>query len=434
MGQTSSSQPGTSERLCDDYDLSEESSASYESGSYDEYSEGDEDDASHHREQGVNDDGEEKEVGHVLSDKTNGNGGTMKRKEQTHKSTKEKSKATAPLAQDQNQLLSHKIDENKNTSTAPTSITGVATTVTPGTVTFTTFSAGHHKDLDLLVVSKDDLKHHLDNVYFTKADVKTISKTLDHSDVATQTWYLYQQQQQRQQQQQDEKENQNKDANNHTTTPASDPSQPSSYSSEKQNDHMQVALNILQLSPHIKSLRFKLVPSKISECNFWNAVFFLLEHSSVRSALQQYQHQPSHENQLLTLSNGKHTQNGQSSGSSNSHNNSNDQSIVLHETIQKQNEEILNLRNQLIKTRKELESFTKSNQLQHKGKWVMSKESIEFLALDEEIKTQLREGKQKRLQDVHDQMKFILDTDDLSNSRGSWGCCGQTKFSGQCMS
>ena len=62
----------------------------------------------------------------------------------------------------------------------------------------------------------------------------------------------------------------------------------------------------------------------------------------------------------------------------------------------------------------------------------MEKESIEFLSLDEEIKKKLRDGKQKRLQDVHEQMKFILDSDEIQDSRGKWDCCGCETYGGTC--
>mmetsp|Transcript_8721 Transcript_8721/g.13043 ORF Transcript_8721/g.13043 Transcript_8721/m.13043 type:complete len:129 (+) Transcript_8721:807-1193(+) len=45
--------------------------------------------------------------------------------------------------------------------------------------------------------------------------------------------------------------------------------------------HMQVAMFILKVSPSIKNFRFKLVPAKLSESNFWNAVFYLIQSRGV---------------------------------------------------------------------------------------------------------------------------------------------------------
>jgi hypothetical protein len=36
--------------------------------------------------------------------------------------------------------------------------------------------------------------------------------------------------------------------------------------------------------------------------------------------------------------------------------------------------------------------------------------------------------KQKRLDEVRSQMKFILDTDDIKDSYGKWSCCGEEEY------
>jgi hypothetical protein len=68
----------------------------------------------------------------------------------------------------------------------------------------------------------------------------------------------------------------------------------------------------------------------------------------------------------------------------------------------------------------------------HLGKWVMDKEAIEFLSLEEEIKQQLREGKKKRMIELNEQMKFILDSDHIKDSRGKWDCCGIPMYCSEC--
>ena len=62
----------------------------------------------------------------------------------------------------------------------------------------------------------------------------------------------------------------------------------------------------------------------------------------------------------------------------------------------------------------------------------MEKESQEFLALDEEIKSKLRDGKEQRLRDVKEQMKFIIDSDDVKDTRGKWDCCGSRDYTSPC--
>ena len=73
----------------------------------------------------------------------------------------------------------------------------------------------------------------------------------------------------------------------------------------------------------------------------------------------------------------------------------------------------------------------KNKNLNHdkdRGKWVMDKDCQEFLSLDKETRDKLREAKKKRLDDVREQMKFILDGDDESYSRGYWDGNGQTSY------
>ncbi len=65
---------------------------------------------------------------------------------------------------------------------------------------------------------------------------------------------------------------------------------------------------------------------------------------------------------------------------------------------------------------------------QHTGEWVMDQDSIDFLAYPPELKDNLRMEKRKRLQEVKAQMKFILDSDKVEDTNGRWSCCGQTEY------
>ena len=64
----------------------------------------------------------------------------------------------------------------------------------------------------------------------------------------------------------------------------------------------------------------------------------------------------------------------------------------------------------------------------HKGRWIVDKDCREFLALDEEVKTRLREGKNKRVQEIFNELKFILNSDDEREARGRWDCCGKNEY------
>ena len=66
----------------------------------------------------------------------------------------------------------------------------------------------------------------------------------------------------------------------------------------------------------------------------------------------------------------------------------------------------------------------------HTGTWMVSKDSLEFLALPAEAKLALRTEKQKRLKKVADEMNFILDSDTLDATHGQWDCCHSTTYDG----
>lgn len=68
------------------------------------------------------------------------------------------------------------------------------------------------------------------------------------------------------------------------------------------------------------------------------------------------------------------------------------------------------------------------SQQSHKGNWEMHPDCKEFMKLDDHLKENLRKEKEKRLGEVLSQMKFILDTDDIKDSYGSWSCCGEEKY------
>ena len=62
----------------------------------------------------------------------------------------------------------------------------------------------------------------------------------------------------------------------------------------------------------------------------------------------------------------------------------------------------------------------------------MSQDSIQFLEYPQDAKVALRTEKQKRLKRVQDEMKFILDSDNIEDSHGEWSCCKKTNYFDEC--
>ena len=193
--------------------------------------------------------------------------------------------------------------------------------------------------------------------------------------------------------------------------------------------HMQVALFMLKVSPTLKLLRFKMVPAKLSENYFWNAVFYLLLNNDQYDA------------ETVTDAG---TSNGNANGNANGQTllNSpqlhlaNNSDTAIHTIVAQKDEEIAQLKQQLLQAKAQAQAQAQQTATggtpTHNGKWIMSKESLEFLSLDDEIKQKLRDGKNKRLADMQEQMKFILDSDHVKDSSGSWNCCGGKDYQGQC--
>eukprot|EP00553_Chaetoceros_curvisetus_P010698 CAMPEP_0204619978 /NCGR_PEP_ID=MMETSP0717-20131115/6158_1 /ASSEMBLY_ACC=CAM_ASM_000666 /TAXON_ID=230516 /ORGANISM="Chaetoceros curvisetus" /LENGTH=182 /DNA_ID=CAMNT_0051634061 /DNA_START=120 /DNA_END=668 /DNA_ORIENTATION=+ len=180
----------------------------------------------------------------------------------------------------------------------------------------------------------------------------------------------------------------------------------------------------------------------MTESKFWNAVFYLIQSNGAL---------PPPPTPTLTLTPAPtitSTQDVSITGTTM------ETETTMQLLLQQKNEEIAQLKEQISKLRLERDlkatatatatatsmSNGTSNSNNHNtihycshcgdrnGKWVMEKESTEFLSLDEEIKSKLREAKKKRLEEVHEQMKFILDTDDMKDSRGQWSCCGNDNY------
>ena len=255
------------------------------------------------------------------------------------------------------------------------------------------------------------------------------------------------------------------------------------------DDHVNMALTILQTAPHLKDIRFRLVSNKMKEEKFWAAMFGVLNYAGIdvdnvagkinddyetgdddfddRYGREQSppQSPPEQPTQKYDESNGYYYE-------SSSVDATNTPQIYLEE-FQKQKELIHRLQKSLReanhKTRKlalelqkernkssdkaaingndggssssgrevhvdsSMNGLPAQKQKPHKGKWEMHPDCRDFLGLDEHLKVNLREGKQKRVEEVLSQMKFILDSDDVKDTYGEWSCCGEEKYSSSCQ-
>eukprot|EP00956_Cyclotella_meneghiniana_P015083 scaffold22859_cov54-Cyclotella_meneghiniana.AAC.3 len=247
------------------------------------------------------------------------------------------------------------------------------------------------------------------------------------------------------------------------------------------DEHVPLALEILSVHPYLKDVRFKLVPSKMPEEKFWAALFGILNDGAVDidkligdvttdAILDDYDTGDEVElNRSASSPSSVKAKSAQSPHRDFQVDSSNTTSPYLEE-IQAQNELISRLQKSLreanhkirklgIEVHKERnkrhsEGIANGNDTmgqthrgkhpsscprcnsklgiestsQHSGTWEMHKDCEEFLKLDDHLKENLRKEKEKRLNEVLSQMKFILDSDDMKDTYGKWSCCGKEEY------
>lgn len=251
------------------------------------------------------------------------------------------------------------------------------------------------------------------------------------------------------------------------------------------NEHVNMALAILRAAPHLKDIRFRLVPNKMKEEKFWAALFGVLNYAGIdiddvagkinddyETGDDDFDDQYGREQSPPQSPPEQQIQNNyDSNGYYESNVDATTTPQIYLEEIQKQKNLIHRLQKCLReanhKTRKlalELQkernkSINKAaingghegsnsgrevhvdslmnglsahQQNPHKGKWEFHPDCRDFLSLDEHLKLNLREGKQKRVEEVLSQMKFILDSDDIKDTYGKWSCCGEEGYSCSC--
>jgi len=230
---------------------------------------------------------------------------------------------------------------------------------------------------------------------------------------------------------------------------------------------VKVAMRILSASDHVRHLRFRLVPARLKEPIFWSSLLGILRygkgwvmiaeeerlehhHDHQHNQHNQHQQQDPQEQQAKQHKKGG----GTSSSASDATTDIANGTESLRQHIRQRDAEVAQLRRALEASKAKIRSLEKEvaekaaaakeptatpaavssttvplpTAKSHKGEWVMDRDSQDFLALDEELKANLRGEKAKRLRDVREQMRFILDTDDVACSNGEWSCCKKKEY------
>jgi len=230
------------------------------------------------------------------------------------------------------------------------------------------------------------------------------------------------------------------------------------------DEHVPLALQILSAHPHLKDVRFKLVPGRMAEEKFWAALFAILNDGVVNVEDEtddvkiEDDYETSDEMEMDNYCN-VHTLATKVTQSISSADESNARLPYLEE-IHAQQELISRLQKSLREANDKIRKLCQKHDEEgiingdeyhksqyrnhpsmcprcnsklgsirpHSGKWEMHPDCKEFLKLDDHLKRNLREEKEKRLNEVVSQMKFILDTDEMKDTYGKWSCCGQEEY------
>jgi len=232
------------------------------------------------------------------------------------------------------------------------------------------------------------------------------------------------------------------------------PAASSSHSSTRRPDptnETALAVRLCQLLNELALLRFRLVPTRLKEDKFWMATLLLLKERLVEYNAARDDNLDDEEEELLDNNNNHKSQNAKMMNGSGGKKNHNSTTDGLERQIKIQKVQIAKLKRQVQELEAKLEMASRKNSStqqpqphnhtnnnnhkappHHKGSWSMDPDSKEFLEYPEEVKENLRAEKQKRLEQVRKEMKFILDSDEIHHTNGKWDCCGQDKFHASC--
>mmetsp|Transcript_32481 Transcript_32481/g.63558 ORF Transcript_32481/g.63558 Transcript_32481/m.63558 type:complete len:244 (+) Transcript_32481:114-845(+) len=68
----------------------------------------------------------------------------------------------------------------------------------------------------------------------------------------------------------------------------------------------------------------------------------------------------------------------------------------------------------------------------HQGQWALTADAKEFINLPDDLKTNMRREKAKRISTVISEMAYVLESDAPENAPGQWSCCSATTFYSAC--
>lgn len=223
-----------------------------------------------------------------------------------------------------------------------------------------------------------------------------------------------------------------------------------------------LAVRLSQLLSELALLRFRMVPARLKEDKFWMATLALLKERLVEyNAARLYFQEEASESRNHYNENGgagKHAHmNGTTATTTrktihdtncNGHptNDLEHQVKAQKAHIAKLTKKVKELEDKLTAaasskvtpTKKKTSSFPSKSPTasqassSHRGSWRMDPDSKEFLNYPPEIKENLRAEKQRRLQQVQKEMKFILDSDEIHDTHGKWDCCGARNYHASC--
>jgi hypothetical protein len=234
---------------------------------------------------------------------------------------------------------------------------------------------------------------------------------------------------------------------------------PGFYSIEDDSPEIDLAVRINAVSKEVALLRFHMVPSRLKEPLFWKSVIVILKERLVEynarhpletddedEAEDLGANEPKKRNHV---SKNTEPQASRTEASTTSTRSYADDDIMEEATEEQllclvegkaQEMEIAVLQRRV----HELEHILKAHGIKvpqqhqcqhiHKGEWIMTKDSADFLMYPLELKENMRREKQKRLNQVQKDMKFILDTDDIADTDGHWACCGEKLYYSDCGS
>ena len=211
-----------------------------------------------------------------------------------------------------------------------------------------------------------------------------------------------------------------------------------------------IARLLLSSNPTLSLWRYKLVPARISEYLFWRCLFLQLDaqhpdciaYQQQALQLQQRQEQHAHERGSGTAAvyaQQPQTQTEPSTGTTTA-------TAASEREIESLKLQILSLQQQITDLQSQLQQATSTTQHPlppaavtttgapssiHRGRWQPDKNTLEFFALDESLRSTLREQKERRLGEVRREMRWIVDGERVEDGPGRWECCGKEEWNSE---